>query len=188
MEETISALTRIRSIFVILSSARMSLRDSNLDPETAARRPGGRYVLEGNVRRAGAKVRIAVKLTDAINKTQIWAEHFDDTLEDVFALQDRVALAVAGVIEPKRKTAELRRVARSPLESLGCYDLYLRAAHLRASSPKDKVLQALELLERALALDPGFVPALAQPAGCHSQIYLNTSNNKNILLPRRLLA
>jgi TolB-like protein len=173
MDEVVTALTRIRSLFVIASSATKSLKDQALDPHEVARRLGVRYILEGSVRRATSRVRISVKLTDVQRGAQIWAEHFDDTLEDIFALQDRVALSVAGVIEPNIQAAELRRVARSTVENPGCYDLYLRAAHLRATLRKAEVIQALELLERALALEPEFAPALAQAAGCHSQLYFN---------------
>ena len=173
MDEVVTALTRIRSLFVIASSATKSLKNQTLDPRDAARRLGVRYILEGSVRRANSRVRISVKLTDARGGAQIWAEHFDDTLEDVFALQDRVALSVAGVIEPNIQAAELRRVTRSAVENPGCYDLYLRAAQLRATLRKTEVVQALELLDRALALEPEFAPALAQAAGCHSQLYFN---------------
>jgi len=173
MDEIVTALTRIRSLFVIASSATLSLGSLGLDPQTVARRLGVRYVLEGSVGRSGSKVRIAAKLTDAGRNVRIWADHFDDTLEDIFALQDRIALSVAGVIEPNIRSAELQRVARGPVENLGCYDLYLRAAHLRATLRRAEVLQALELLKRALSLDGEFGPALAQAAGCHSQIYLH---------------
>jgi TolB-like protein/DNA-binding winged helix-turn-helix (wHTH) protein len=173
MEEVIRALTRIDSLFVIASSATMSLKDRTVDLQSAARRLGVRYILEGSVRRAGSKVRIAVRLTDASSNARIWADRFEDTLEDVFALQDRVALGVASAIEPSVRAAELRRVARSPVENLGCYDLYLRASQLRASLQREDVTQALELLNRALALQPDFAPALAQAAGCHSQFWLN---------------
>ncbi len=119
------------------------------------------------------QVRISVRLIDALLNAQIWAQRFDDALEDVFALQDRVALQIAGVIEPKVRTAEMRRAAQAPLQNLGCYDLYLRAAQLRSSLSREPVLQALELLDRALAQDPDFAPALAQAAGCHSLICVN---------------
>lgn len=173
MDEIVTSLTRIRSLFVIASSATMSLKDQVLEPREIARRLGVRYILEGNVRRANSRVRISVKLTDARSGAGIWAEHFDDTLEDVFALQDRVALSVAGVIEPNIQAAELRRAARGTVENLGCYDLYLRASQLRATLRKAEVTQALELLERALTLESEFAPALAQAAGCHSQLYVN---------------
>ena len=173
MDEVVTALSRIRSIFVIASGSTLSLRGQSIDAGEAASRLGVRYILEGSVRRSDTRVRIKVSLTDAATGAQIWSERFEDTLSDVFSLQDRVALSVAGVIEPSIQSAEARRVARRPLESLGAYDLYLRAAPLRATLEKADVLQALALLERAVELEPGFAPALAQAAGCHSQIFTN---------------
>ncbi len=171
MDEIVLALTRIRTLRVISSESSQTLRDHDWDDQQAAERLGVRYLLQGSVRWAGNQVRIAVKLIDSSQGAQIWADKFDDRLEHVFDLQDRIALKVASVIEPSVHEAEVRRVARQPLESLGCYDLYLRAAPLRAACKRDEVLHALELLDRALALDPDFAPALVQAAGCHSQIY-----------------
>jgi TolB-like protein len=173
MQEIITSLSRIRSLLVIAGSATRSMESHPLDPKSAARRLGVRYVLEGSVRRADSKIRIAVNLIDANTGAQVWADRFEDTFEDVFALQDRVALSIAAAVEPNIAAAELRRVARSPVENLGCYDLYLRASHLRSALRKADVIQALELLDRALSLDPEYAPALAQAAGCHSQIYIN---------------
>ena len=101
---------------------------------------------------------------------QIWADRFDDSLEDVFALQDKVALSVAGVIEPAVKEAEMRRVSRRPTESLDSYDLYLRALPLFRSFRKAEMLQALDLINRALVLDPILAIALASGATGHMQI------------------
>jgi TolB-like protein len=173
MDEIVTALTRIRSLFVIASGATLALRSDELAPGAASHRLGVRYILEGSVRRAGPKVRIAVSLTDMRAEGRIWAERFEDTLDDVFALQDRVALAVAGVIEPAVHTAEANRIARRPLESLGAYDLYLRAAQLRSTLRRAEVFEALDFLERAMRLEPEFAPALAHAAGCHSQILVN---------------
>ena len=144
-----------------------------MDEQEAAARMRVRYILKGSVRRAGLQVRIAVNLVDTRRGAQIWAERFDCDLSDVFALQDRVALAVATAIEPTVHEAEAKRASRQPVDDLGCYDLYLRAVPLRATCTKANVSLALDLLERALALDPDFAPALAQAAGCHSQIYEN---------------
>lgn len=173
MDEIVTSLTRIRSLFVIAGRATQALSAHQLNPQGAARRLGVRYVLEGSVRRAGNRIRIAVMLTDARAGAQIWAERFEGTLEDIFALQDQVAISVAGVIEPAVLNAEAQRAARRPLDSLGAYDLYLRAAALRATLRRAEVFEALSLLERALALEPDFAPALAQAAGCHSQILVN---------------
>ena len=173
LDEIVTALTRIRSIFVIASGSSLSLKDASFSVGEAAQRLGVRYVLEGSMRRSGSRVRIAVSLTDAREGARIWAERFEDTLEDVFALQDHIALTVAGVIEPTLQAVEARRVARRPIESLDAYDLYLRAASLRATMRRVEVEEALGLLNSALVLEPNFAPALAQAAGCHTQLLLN---------------
>jgi TolB-like protein len=173
MEEVITALGRIRSIFVIGSGSSRSFKDQPVDAAEAAHRLGVRYILEGSVRRSGQRIRISVKLTDALQDAQIWAERFEGTLDDVFALQDRVALSIAGVIEPAVLAVESRHAARRPLESLGAYDLYLQAASLRATLRKAEVLKAIGLLDRALALEPDFAPALGQAASCHSLMVVN---------------
>lgn len=172
-EEIVTSLSRIRSMFVIGSGSTRNFKGHATDVCDAAQRLGVSYVLEGSVRRSGARIRITVALTDAIQRAQIWAEKFEGSLDDVFALQDQVAVSIAGVIEPAVLAIERRRSARRPLASLGCYDLYLRAAALRATLRKDEVLKAIELLDRALALDPEFAPALGQAAGCHSLVVLN---------------
>lgn len=173
VDEIVMALTRIRTLFVISSESSLALKGKGWDERQAAARMGVRYLLDGSVKRSGSRVRIAVKLVDTRHDAQIWAERFEDDLEDIFELQDRIAIKVAGVIEPSIQEAEVRRVARQPVESLGCYDLYLRALPLRAACKKAEVIRAIKLLDRALALDPDFAPALAQAAGCHSQMYAN---------------
>jgi hypothetical protein len=79
-----------------------------------ARELGVRYVLEGSVRKAGGRVRITAQLIDALSGTHLWAEHFDGSLEDVFDLQDKVAIPVAGIIEPALQAAETTRSAHRP--------------------------------------------------------------------------
>ena len=95
---------------------------------------GVRYVLEGSVRKAGQRVRITGQLVDALTGTHLWADRFDGLLEDIFELQDKVAVSVAGIIEPALQAAETARSAARPTTDLSAYDLYLRAlAHRRQS-------------------------------------------------------
>jgi adenylate cyclase len=127
---------------------------------------GVRYVLEGSVRKAGGQVRITAQLIDALSGSHLWADRFDGSLEDVFGLQDQVAASVAGVIEPTLQAAETARSAARPTSDLTAYDLYLRSIpHIRASD-KDQTLLALDLLARAVKIDPQFGPALACSALC----------------------
>jgi adenylate cyclase len=166
-EEIVTALSRIRSIFVIASGSTLALKGRNLAPLDIARQLNVRYLLEGSVRKAADRVRVSVKLADTVDSAQVWAERFEDTLEDVFALQDRIALNVAGKIEPTVREAEIQRASARPTDDLNSYDLYLRALPLWRGGKKPGVLAALELLHRAIAIAPGYGAALAVAAGCH---------------------
>lgn len=170
MDEIVTALTRNRALFVIASSSTLGFKARPASAQDVGRQLGVRYVLEGSVRKAGDRVRIAAKLVDAANGAQIWAERFDDTLADVFALQDRVAISVAGVIGPAIAAVDERRSAGRPTESLGAYDLHLRAVPLLRAFRRAEMTRALELLERAIALDPRYAVALAAAATCHHNI------------------
>ncbi len=173
MEEITNALSRIRSIFVIASASTQQFKDKPVGAQTVGRELGVRYILEGSVRKAAGRIRIAVKLIDAADGSQIWAERYDDTLVDVFALQDRVALSVAGVIEPAVRDAEIRRAARQPTTNIDAYDLCLKALALVDSYEKESMFEALNLLERALALDPRYAQALSVAGYAHSQIFVS---------------
>jgi adenylate cyclase len=165
--EITNALSRFKSIFVIASGSALSFKGTGSTPREAARQLGVRYVLEGSVRKAGARVRIAAQLIDAADGRQIWSDRFEDTLEDVFDLQDRVALGVAGRIEPTVREAEIRRASARPTDSMGSYDLYLRAHLAHRSFARAGVLEGLDLVERAIAIDPGHARALSTASFLH---------------------
>jgi adenylate cyclase len=155
---------------------------------------GVRYVLEGSVRKAGTQVRITGQLIDALTGTHLWAGRFDGSLEDIFELQDRVAVSVAGVIEPALQAAEMRRSAARPTTDLSTYDLYLRALASFFPITRERVLNALGLLEQAIAIDRHYGPALAWAANCHIQLVregwseeLETSRRKAGDLARQAL-
>jgi TolB-like protein len=174
VEEITAQLARFKSLFVIASSSSLSLKGKPIEPQEAARRLGVRYVLEGNVRRSGDRIRIAVKLIDANDGVQLWSDRFDDTLEDVFALQDRVALSVAGVIAPQVQWAEVRHSAERPTRNITSYELYLRALPLAVTTSKADTLEALALLRRAVELDPAYAQAISVAAGCLAVLYTFT--------------
>jgi adenylate cyclase len=173
MEEIVTALSRVRSIFVIASGSTLCFKGKAVSAQAVGRQLGVRYLLEGSVRRSGDRVRIAPKLLDATDGSQIWAERYEGTLEDVFALQDQVALNVIGVIVPTLQNAEIRRAASRPTGNMGCYDLYLRALALVSSYDKADAFAALELLDRAIALDPRYAMAMALAAYAHAQVVVS---------------
>ena len=160
VEEIITALSRIRWLFVIARNSSFTYKGQAVDVKQAGRELGVRYVLEGSVRKAGQRVRITAQLIDALTGTHLWADRFDGSLEDVFDLQDRVASSVAGVIEPALQAVETARSAGRPTNDLTAYDLYLRAYATVLSSGK-QVPEALRLLEQAIERDPHYGLALA---------------------------
>jgi TolB-like protein/Tfp pilus assembly protein PilF len=172
VEEIVAALSRFKSLFVIGSGSSLSFKGKATTPQGAAHALGVRYILEGSVRRAGGRVRIAVELIDATNGEQIWADRFEDTLEDVFALQDKVALSVAGVIAPAVREADLRRASGRVTENMNSYDLCLRGQSLHRSVAKADILAALDLFNGAIALDPNYGWAIALAMSCHAFIFL----------------
>ena len=178
VEEIVGALSRFKSIFVIASGSTLTFKGKAVSPQEVSRLLGVRYLLEGSVRHAGGRVRITVKLIDAADGSQIWSERFDDTLEDVFALQDKVALSVAGVIEPTVQSAEIRRGSSRPTASLGSYDHYLQARASWRAFTKPAVVTATEHLHRAIDLDPQFGPALGFAAWCHGYLLISGWSEK----------
>jgi adenylate cyclase len=174
VEEIITALSRIRWLFVIARNSSFTYKGQAVDVKQVGRELGVRYVLEGSVRKAGGRVRITAQLIDAASGTHLWADRFDGSLEDVFDLQDRVAVSVAGVIEPALQAAEIRRAAERPTNDLTAYDFYLRALpHASFFFARDRNAQALDLLGRAIERDPSYGPALAVAAWCHAQLDVN---------------
>jgi TolB-like protein/class 3 adenylate cyclase len=177
VEEIITALSRIRWLFVIARNSTFTYKGQAVDVKQVGRELGVRYVLEGSVRKAGNRVRITAQLIDAKTGTHLWADRFDGSLEDVFDLQDKVATSVAGVIEPALQAAETTRSAGFPTTDLTAYDVYLRAYAMVRSSAR-QVPEALRLLEQAIARDPRYGPALAWAANCCFRlIHDNRSEN-----------
>jgi TolB-like protein len=194
VEEIITAFSRIRWLFVIARNSSFTYKGQAVDVKQVGRELGVRYVLEGSVRKAGGRVRITAQLIDAVTGTHLWADRFDGSLEDVFELQDQVALNVAGVIEPTLQAAEIRRSAERPTTDLTAYDLYLRAVSYTETWEKGGILAALDLLGRAIQRDPNYGLALALAAKCHQDLHSNgwsdnleTNRRKGIDLARRAL-
>jgi len=172
VEEIITALSRIRWLFVIARNSSFTYKGQAIDVKRVGRELGVRYVLEGSVRKAAGRVRITAQLIDATNGAHLWADRFDGLLEDVFDLQDKVAVSVAGVIEPTLQAAETARSAGRPTADLTAYDLYLRGSAMALSSDK-QIPAALRLMEQAIERDPGYGPALGWAAFCCARLVID---------------
>jgi TolB-like protein len=166
VEDVITALSRIRWLFVIARNSSFTYKGQAVDVKEVGRELGVRYVLEGSVRKSGSKVRITGQLIDATTGTHLWAERFEGTLDDIFELQDQIAGSVVGAISPQLERAEIERAKRKPTESLDAYDYYLRGMAKLHSGSREANEEALPLFYRAIELDPEFASAYAGAAWC----------------------
>jgi TolB-like protein len=185
VEEIITALSRIRWLFVIARNSSFTYKGQAIDVKQVGRELGVRYVLEGSVRKAGGRVRITAQLIDAASGAHLWADRFDGSFEDVFDLQDKVASSVAGVIEPALQVAETARSASRPTDDLAAYDLYLRAYAMVWSSSSRQTPEALHLMEQAITRDPGYGPALAWAAFCCYRLVMDGRSGDPVVERRK---
>ena len=169
VEEIITALSRFRHLFVIARNSSFIYKGRAVDVKQIGRELGVRYVLEGSVRKAGTRVRIAGQLVDATTGAHLWAERFEGALEYIFDLQDQVTVSVVGAIAPKLEQAEIERSKRKPTDSLDAYDYYLRGIACVHRWSREGSTEALRLFNKAIELDSDFAAAYGMAARCYSQ-------------------
>ena len=172
VQDIITGLSRIKWIFVIARNSSFAYKGKAMDVKQIGRELGVRYVLEGSVRKSANRVRITAQLIDTESGAHIWADRYDRALDDVFAVQDELTMSVVGVMEPTLRKAEIERARRKRPDSLDAYDLYLRALPYAFTAMPQDADKALELLERAIDLEPGYAAVHALIAWCHEQRYL----------------
>jgi TolB-like protein/Tfp pilus assembly protein PilF len=173
-EEIITALSRIRWLFVVARNSSFAYRGQVIDVKRVGRELGARYVLEGSVRKADGRVRITTQLIETGTGWHLWADRFDSSFGNVFDLQDKVASGVAGAIEPALQAAETERShSRSDLSA---YAAHLRGWAMLFKSAKE-IPRALALLEEAITRDPNYGPALAFAAHCCMRLCMDGSSN-----------
>ncbi len=172
VEDIITGLSRINWLFVIARNSSFVYKGRAVDIKQVGHELGVRYVLEGSVRKAGSRVRITGQLIEAQTGTHVWAEKYDDSLADVFELQDRITASVVGIVEPSLKKAEIERARRKRPDSLAAYDLYLRALpHFTSAMPDDARL-GMAFVAAALELDPNYAIAHAYMALGHENCFV----------------
>ncbi len=190
-EDIITALAAAPGLFVIARNSSFSYKGAAVDVRRVGRDLGVRYLLEGSVRKAGARLRVTGQLVDAESGAHLWAEHMDGQIEDVFALQDRITEAVVAAIAPAIQGAEIARATAKRPDSLTAYDHILRAM---AALNRAQVPAAIEQLDRALAIAPAYGRALALRAWCNTirptwsgEVESDTDRVEAIALARRAL-
>jgi TolB-like protein/class 3 adenylate cyclase len=166
VEDIITALSRFKSLFVIARNSSFTYKGKAVDIKQVGRELGVRYVLEGSVRKSGARLRITGQLIDAATGAHLWADKFEGNLLDVFDLQDSIATSVVGAITPRLIAADAELARRKPPESWDSYDFYLRGIALFVKRTPDTTDKALEFLRKAISLNPEFALAHIRAAAC----------------------
>ena len=160
-EDIITALSRLRWLFVIARNSSFAYKGAAPDVREVARDLGVRYVLEGSVRRAGNRVRVTGQLIDATTSNHIWAERYDRDIEGIFELQDEITMAIVRAVDPEIQGAEQERALRKHPENLTAWDHYQRGLWHQYQMTRENQDQAREHLSAAISADPGFARAWA---------------------------
>ncbi|MCC8960209.1 tetratricopeptide repeat protein [Bradyrhizobium sp. Pear77] len=169
VEAITSALSRVRSFFVIARMSAYTYRGRSVNVRDIGKELGVAYVLEGSVQKARAQLRITVQLIETEKGTHVWSSRYDGAIGDLFDLQDRISAQVMGALGPSLRTAEIERSRRKRPQDLGSYDYTMRAMPHVWAREKDENSKALGLLETAISADPDYALALSLAGWCHAQ-------------------
>jgi TolB-like protein/DNA-binding SARP family transcriptional activator len=171
-EDIITEMSRFHTLFVIAHNSSFAFRGRSIKVQEIGRELGVAFIVEGSVRRADNRVRIAVQLVDADTGNHLWAERYDRDMQDIFAVQDEVARSVASTVSGRVDAAGHDRIARLSPTALRAYDLVLRAKALTLNYTRTDNAQALACAARAVELDPTSTRAHAHSAWCHFYNYM----------------
>ena len=169
-EDLITDLSKLSGLFVIARNSVFTYKDKPVKVREVAEELGVRYVLEGSVRRADDKIRINAQLIDATTGGHVWAERYDGTLQDIFALQDRVTSKIVAVLAVELTAGEQERVASKETDNTEAYDAFLKGwQHYLRQNPEN-FRMAISYFERAIELDPQYARAYAALAATYWQV------------------
>jgi adenylate cyclase len=165
-----AALCRVRSLSVVVPKHPYG---RHLDAIRLARELGTHYLLIGSIAQSGERVRVMLRVIDAATASHVWGDVYDGQVGDLFELQDRTTEGAMGAVLPQIRGAEIERARRRPPNELDAYGLTIRAFPFALASYPGAAMRALELLNRAIDIDPDYAPATALAAWCHAQLVLH---------------
>jgi len=172
-DELLTQLSKVAALTVISRTSVMGYAGTKTPLKRIASELGVGSVMEGSVQVVGRRLRVNVQLIDASTDAHLWAEHYDRTLEDAFAIQSDLAQKIVAAVGVALGDAEQRRVAQAPTENAEAYRLYLqgREYRTRPGTIRQDLETAQQLYERAVALDPDFALAHAELSQVHGAMY-----------------
>jgi serine/threonine protein kinase/Tfp pilus assembly protein PilF len=169
-EDILTDLSKIKGLHVASRNAVARYRGAPADLPKVAADLGVKSVLEGSVRRAGDRVRITAQLINATNGFHLWAERYDRTLADVFAVQEEIAKSIADALRVALTPSESESLVQDRPDNVRAYDLYLQGRQRYGSYTVEAIREALDLFQQAIAIDPDYALAWAGVADCYGQM------------------
>jgi serine/threonine protein kinase/tetratricopeptide (TPR) repeat protein len=170
-EDIITDLSRIKSLRVVPRNDVLPFRNKDTNIRRLGEDLRANFVLEGSVRKAANRIRITAQLTDVRSGYHIWAERFDRLLEDIFDLQNEVSGRIVDALRVSLTETEKALLTRRPTDDLRAYDFYMRGKDLVSHRGRRNAELAIQMLERAISIDPDFVGALSGLAEACSHMY-----------------
>jgi TolB-like protein/Tfp pilus assembly protein PilF len=177
VDEILTDLAKVADLKVISRTSVMQYSSGGqLNLRNIAAQLGVVHVLVGSVQRIGPQLRVSAQLIDTVSGAQIWAQRYDRGLADIFAMESELAEAIVGQLRSKLSPEEKAAIANQPTSDLEAFEFYTKARDLLATSAvtqgEEKRLQAVQLLEQAIARDPAFLRAYCVLVRVHSELYL----------------
>jgi serine/threonine protein kinase len=160
-EDIVTEISKIAQLQIFPRSEMLAFRDKPVTAQQIGQQLGAAYVLEGSIRRAGNRVRITAQLVEAATRHSVWAERYDRQMDDVFAIQEEIARSIAQALRITLTPQEQREIARKPTENPQAYDYYLRGRSYGRRCTRPDLEYAVQMYERAIALDSRFALAYA---------------------------
>jgi TolB-like protein/class 3 adenylate cyclase/Flp pilus assembly protein TadD len=170
-DDIITDLSRLSGLFVVARNSSFALKDLKLPVREVAERLGVRYILDGSVRYAGDEVRINAQLTDTGTDAELWADRYDGTTADVFALQDKVSRSVVSALSVELSDSEHSALTEAETNAPTAYNEFLRGWHHRERTSPAEFVKAIPHFENAIRLDPGYGRAYAALALVYLRSY-----------------
>lgn len=188
-EDIITGLSRWRSFPVIARNSSFAYRGASQDIRKIGSELGAHYLLEGSTRKAGKRIRITAQLIDVTTGHHVWAEKYDRELTDIFDLQDEITQRIAATVVPELDKVEQKRAGAKHTSNLDSWDFYLRGLSFIHKYTKEGNVQARELFERAIELDPEYAPTWSAIVLSHgSDMLLGFTDNPKDTIAKAVAA
>jgi adenylate cyclase len=174
-EDIITDLSKVSGLFVVARNTAFTYKGKHVDVQEVAKRLGVNFILEGSVRKAGARVRVTGQLINGKDSGHVWADRYDRDLTDIFAIQDEITHAIVEQLKVKLLPQEKKSIGQTPTGNVEAYTYYLRGRQFLHRHSKSYYQLARRMFAKAVELDPAYARAYAGIADCDSFLFLHYS-------------